>query len=67
MQVIVFKQHSSRQHNGLQHDIENNMSKGRGEYPTTVKSTYNLMLEWKPEPGSMQGGAIQRDNHLAFT
>ena len=44
-----------------------NMSKGRDEYPTTVKSAYNLMLEWKPEPGSMQGGAIQHENHLAFT
>ena len=24
------------------------------------------MLEWHPEPGSMQGGKVQCDNHLAF-
>ena len=24
------------------------------------------MLEWQPEPGSMKGGSVQRNNHLAF-
>ena len=46
--------------------MENSISKGRGEYPTTVKSSYNLMLEWQPEPGSTQGGPVQRVNKLEF-
>ena len=46
--------------------MDNNMSKGRNEYPTTVTSAYNLMLEWQSAPSTMQGGAIQRDNHLTF-
>ena len=41
-------------------------TKGRYEYPTTVTLSYNLMLEWQPEPSSMQGGEIQRDNRLEF-
>ena len=24
------------------------------------------MLEWQQNPGSMQGGKVQRDNHLVF-
>ena len=66
MQAMVFIQHSPRQYDGLRREMENNMSKGRYEYPTTVTSAYNLMLEWQPEPGSMQGGSVQHDNHLAF-
>ena len=31
-----------------------------------MTSAYNLMLEWQPEPGSMQEGTVQCDNHLAF-
>ena len=31
-----------------------------------MTSAYNLMLEWQTEPGSMQGGSVQYDNHLAF-
>ena len=27
---------------------EKNMTKGRDEYPITVISSYNLILEWKP-------------------
>ena len=64
--VMVFIQHSSRQYNGLRREMKNNMLKGRDNYPTTVTSSYNLMLEWKPEPGSIQGGSVQCDNHLAF-
>ena len=33
--------------------MENNMSKGRDEYPTKVTPAYNLMLEWQLEPGSI--------------
>ena len=46
--------------------MENNMSKGRDKYPTTVTSSYNLILEWHPVPGIMQGGSLQRNNHLSF-
>ena len=46
--------------------MEKNMSKGRDKYPTMVTSAYNLMLEWQPEPGSMQGGTIQCGYHLTF-
>ena len=46
--------------------MENSMSKGWDEYPTTVTSAYNLMLEWQTEPGSMQQGSVQRDNNLEF-
>ena len=67
MQVVVFVQNSSHQYDRLQREMKTYMSKGRGEYPTTVTAAYNLMLEWKTEPGSMQGGAIQRENHLAFS
>ena len=42
------------------------MLKGREEYLTMVTLAYNLILEWQPEPGSMQGGAKQYNNHLAF-
>ena len=42
------------------------MSKVRNEYQTTVTSAYNLMLEWQPEPSSMQVDKIQRNNHLEF-
>ena len=66
MQAMVFIQNSSRQYDGLRRKMENNMSKGRGKYPTTVTSVYNLMLEWKTEPGSMQGRSVQRENHLLF-
>ena len=45
---------------------EKKMSKERDEYPTPVTSAYNLMLEWHTKPGLMQGGSVQRDNHLAF-
>ena len=31
-----------------------------------MNSTYSLMLKWKPEPVSIQGGNMQRDNRLAF-
>ena len=63
---MVFIQHSSRQYDVLWREMENNMSKGRDDYPMTVTSAYNLMLEWQPEPGSMQGGSVQRNNYLAF-
>ena len=66
MQAMVFVQHSSRQYDGLQHEMENNMSKGRDDYPTTATLAYNLMLERQPGPGSMQGRTIHRNNHLAF-
>ena len=66
MQAMLFIQYSSCQFNGLRSKMENTVSKGRDEYPTTVRSSYNLMLEWQPEPGSMQRGLVQRDNHLAF-
>ena len=66
MQAMVFIQNSSRQYDGLRRKMENNMSKGRYEYPTTVTSAYNLMLEWRTEIGSMQVGSVQRDNHLVF-
>ena len=46
--------------------MENNMSKGSYNYPTMVTSAYNLILEWQPEPGSMQGGSVHRNNRLAF-
>ena len=46
--------------------MENNMLKVRDEYPTAVTSAYNLMLEWKPELGLMQGGKVQHKSHLAF-
>ena len=64
---MVFIHHSSRRYDRLQREMENNMSKGRDKYPTTVTSAYNLMLEWQPKPGSMQGGKIKCDNKLAFT
>ena len=47
--------------------MENIISKGRDKYPTMVISAYYLMLDWQPKHGSMQGGSVQRDNHLAFT
>ena len=58
MQAMVFIQNSSRQYNGLQSEMENNMSKRRDEYPTTVTLVYNIILEWHTEPGSMQGGSV---------
>ena len=63
---MVFIQHSSREYNELRREMEDDTSKGRDEYSKTVTLTYNLMLEWQPEPGSMQGGAIQRNNNLEF-
>ena len=47
---------------------------GKNIYMTTRKVKWesanpfqnNEMLEWQPKPGPMQGGAIQRDNHLEF-
>ena len=66
MQAMASIQHSSRWYDGLQRKIEKNTPKGRDEYPTTVTSSYNLILEWQPEPGSIQGGSVQHDNHLAF-
>ena len=66
MQGMVLIQNSSRQYDRLRREMENNMMKGRDEYPTAVTSAYNLMLEWQTEPGSMQGGSVQYDNHLAF-
>ena len=38
IQAMVFIQHSSRQYDGMRSEIENNTSKGRDEYPTTVTS-----------------------------
>ena len=67
MQDVVFIHHSSRRYDGLQREMENNMSKWRDEYPTTVTSAYNLILEWQPEPSSMQVDKIQRNNHLEFS
>ena len=67
MQAIAFINHSLLQYDGLRSEMENNMSKGRDEYPVTVTSAYNLMMEWQPEPGSMHGVSVQRENHLAFT
>ena len=46
--------------------MENNIPRGRDDHPTAVTPAYNLMLEWQTESGSMQGGSVQRDNHLAF-
>ena len=63
---MIFIQHSSRRYDGLRHEMENNMSKGRDEYPITVTSAYNLMLEWQIKPNLMQGGSIKHKNHLAF-
>ena len=63
---MVFIQWSARRYNGLRRKMANDMSKGRDEYLTTITSAYNLMLEWQPEPGSMQGGTVQRKNNTAF-
>ena len=38
MRAMVFIQHSLRRYDGLRREMENNMSKGRYEYPTTVTS-----------------------------
>ena len=38
IQAMVFIHHSSRQYDGLRREMENNVSKGRDEYPTTVTS-----------------------------
>ena len=66
MQVMVCIHHSSHQYDGLWRKTENNISKGRDYYPTTVTSAYNLMLEWQPKLGSIQDGTIQRDNNFVF-
>ena len=66
MKAMVFIQNSSRRYDGLRREMEKNMSKGRDKYPTTATSVNHLILEWQPEPGSMQGGSVQHDNHLEF-
>ena len=66
MQAMSFIHKSSRRYDGLRSEMEKNMSKGRDAYPTEVTSAYNLMLEWQPGPGLMQGGLLQRENHLEF-
>ena len=49
IQAMIFIQHSSRRYDRMQRELENNMSKGRDEYLTMVKSAYNLILECYPE------------------
>ena len=46
MQAMVFIQNSSSRYDGLRCMMENDVSNRRDEYPTTVTSAYNLMLEW---------------------
>ena len=65
MQVMAFIQKSPRRYDGLRRKMDF-FSKGRDEYPTTVTSVYNLILECQPEPVSMQGVTVQYDNHPAF-
>ena len=45
IKAMVFLQQLGSRYDGLRCETENNMSKGRYEYPTTVISAYNLMLE----------------------
>ena len=66
MQEMLYIQHSSRRYDILWRKMENIIPKGRGEYPPTATSAYNLMLEWQLEPGTIQGGSVQRKNNLAF-
>ena len=66
MQEMLYIQHSSRRYDILWREMENIIPKGRGEYPPTATSAYNLMLEWQLEPGTIQGGSVQRKNNLAF-
>ena len=39
MQEMPFIQNSSRRYDGMRHETENNMLKGREEYPTNVTSS----------------------------
>ena len=48
IQAMILIQQSGRRYDGIRREMENSMSKGRDEYPTTVTSAYNLMLEWQP-------------------
>ena len=66
MQAMVSIQHSTLRYDGLRRKMKNNMLKRRDEYPTTVTSAYNLMMEWQPKPVSMQEVSVQHNNHLVF-
>ena len=63
---MTFIQKASRRYDRLRRNMENNISKGRYEHPTTVKSAYNFILEWQTNHRSMQGGKVQREIYIAF-